>query len=258
MAYREQPRRGNAPGQQYGRQQPSHMPVHQPYAAEYDYNTGEPGVHYNDKPGPPPQQYSDTYEQTRGSSKHNGEQWQDSNSSAYGYGRRRGSREQVRGGRPPAQGPMGNGRQHSDPYDQRAPRSKSKPPERTRNKATDPGYQANGYQQPRGHQQEYHSGQPFQVASARQASDNYQYDDSYNHQSGVAMDQGHGYPSETRGGYRDPQDPADYPQHGYPSVRHANTFHTHDTLQPGTARSTNGAPSISSRSEASQRSKACK
>jgi len=251
MAYAEQQGYRAAQRPQYQYPPNSYASSHQPHTAEYDY-APEPSD-FNGRPQPgPPQQYRDEYELEGEDSSHDQDRWQGANGG--GHGRR--GRDDV-GGPPvqPSRQRPADAHPYVDARNRGQARSKSRPPERTRNFGPEP----------QGFQQRHHPETSSQNGSGGKYNGNYNYNEaSYGHQDGWDMNQQYNTSMTGSQAYHGPQNGAEYRGKGHSDHSAQNAFQDYHEVIPesnsqGPPRSAHGKPpSVSSKSEISQRSRACK
>lgn len=289
MAYAQQPRYGAAQRPQFDHQQADYDSIQQPYAAEYGYIPAEQGAYPSgrNRHGPP-ENVSAGYAPNERDVAYGHHKTQAVNMGGYGDMRPYGGRGHDEGRRPPVQQsrqrPPDSGPLHSDSSYRGQPQFR--PPERSRYEGTNAPYQAVGGQHNQEYQQEYQQqyqsehdlhngpGAAFRRGggfgdmnrSQLNGPGDRRYDDVNRSQlKGWESEPNNIGPAGANQDYH--QNPnGEYHEQGY-ADSHSRPHpenHTDVSPIPNSAyqeppRSSHGhPPSISSKSQSSQRSKACK
>ena len=264
MAYEQPTRFGPAQRPQYQYQESSYAPQ-QSYTAEFDYASEQP-ITNSRPPFAPPQQYEGGYGANEGGRRHDYDRWQESN----GFQNGRGDYYPARGRHnpePPQQRPRQpptEARAHMDPYTREQPRSKSRPPERVRRQEPNMAYESNDYHQKQDQRAQYEPEQMFSNGNSSQNVNGHGF-------NGSSHDDENGW--DTRRNYNNSQidDQQQYNSRNdarhwrdAPSAMSSTVAPPNHRPPPSNSRipqhqePPRSAHGHSTRSESSQRSKACK
>ena len=271
MAYTEQPSYRAAPRPQYQYQHASHESNHQPYAAEYDYAPEEQSADFDGRSHPGPHQYPNTYDSNGRGPGYEQSHWQGADVSKHSARDHYEDKDRKGGGRAmehSARHRPAEEYAHSDPRTRGQPRSKSRPPERNRYQEADLQGQLESFRDPKAYQQQYPPENGMNNGIVGQGADNYdRFETAYDHQTGWDTDRQHGNSADGKQRYGGPPNRMDRRRQDYSGESNENNTQNMNGSGSGSTESQDlgrfrsahtQPPSVSSKSENSQRGKACK
>lgn len=263
MAYDQPTRFGPAQRPHYQYQQSSYAPQ-QAYAAEFDYAPEQPTANGR-LPLAPPQQYLGGYGANEGGRRHDHDRYQERDGFENGpedyhsaRGRHNPELRQQRPRQPPTEA-----RAHMDPYVRGQPRSKSRPPERVRKQEPNMQYEFNDFREKPDYRPQYQAERMFSNGSSSRDVNDYGINGSpYDDQNGWDTRHNHSTPeTDDHQQYESRNDPRHWrdghsgksntvaPPNHRPPTSNSQTPHHQQPLRSAHGHST--------KSESSQRSKAC-
>lgn len=265
MAYAKQPLYGTAERPYPKHQQLPYAPFQSSHRADFDYAPEQPSLYSHTRPGP--QQDTIPYQPSWEVSRDDWTPRQKAN--VQGFDCRKDY--EARGGNGSGRMPVQQSRQcpadaHTweDAHTGSQPRSKSRPPERIQYQELDSKYYAESFRESQNHQERYQLEPNNQHGSFGQNNTGYGYaESSWSHQSSVHTDQQYDLSMKADYRSRDPPSGTEQGGTGYSNrpVENAPQDHyvgaTQSKYQESPRSAHSKRPNTSSKSEFSQRSKAC-